>query len=86
MDRAPRDRHGHPEYWTEAEQHRYEDRVARELRDLSHQANGRMDRLSAQLDALSRQLLMMMGGLILLAFLLPIVAPFIRATLGGAAP
>lgn len=63
--------HLHPEYWEEAEQHRYEDRVARKLDSLEHTVN-----------KLGERLLLLFGGLGLLAFLLPIIAPFVRSLIG----
>jgi len=59
--------HVHPEYWTENQQHRYEDRVVKE-----------MEQIREELGVLSTRLLMLLGGIVLLAFLLPLVAPFIR--------
>lgn len=63
--------HVHTEYWTEIEQHRYEDKITDELKGLRREVK-----------ALSDRLLMVIGALALLAFTLPIIAPFIRAALG----
>lgn len=56
--------HFHPEYATEQDQHRMEDRI-----------NARLDRLESRMT-------MLMGGLGVLAFLIPIVTPFVRGLLG----
>lgn len=84
---APRrrasDHHVHPEYWTEADHNRFEDRLANEIEKVRREANARMDRMSDQIDGLNRNLLLIAGGLGLLAFLLPIIAPFIRTLFGG---
>ena len=69
------DGHWHRDSWTRSEQHRYEDRVSDEL-------NGLRQDLKEQ----GNRILLMMGGLGLLAFLLPLVAPFIRQAFGGFGP
>lgn len=63
--------HVHPEYWTEADQERYERRVAQEVHGLRGEVKQLADRV-----------LMMLGAIGLLAFLLPLAAPFIRAAFG----
>ena len=63
--------HVHEEYWTMLEQHRYEDGIKEELRAINREVK-----------SLSNRLLLLMGGIILLAFLLPIAAPFIRGLVG----
>ena len=69
---APRrrasDQHVHPEYWTESDQFRFEDRIGREIHALREEVRGIATRLT-----------MMLGALALLAFLLPLIAPFIRS-------
>ena len=71
MTGAPRrrasDQHVHPEYWTEHDQIRFEDRIVRE-----------MEGIRAEVKALTGRMTLLLGGLVLLAFLLPLVAPFIR--------
>lgn len=68
---APRrratDHHVHTEYWTEADQYRFEDRISREIHGLREEVRG-----------IAARLTMMLGALALLAFLLPLIAPFIR--------
>jgi hypothetical protein len=59
--------HWHPEYWTEQEQHRFEDKLTRE-----------MEAFRLELKGLANRLTLMLGALALLGFLLPIVAPFLR--------
>lgn len=67
--------HTHPDYWTEVEQHRYEDRMAGELSDIKR-----------ELRTLGNRILLVMGALGLAAFILPLVAPFIRSVLFGGIP
>lgn len=63
--------HWHPEYWTEAAHHRFEDRVSAEI-----------EKLESAIDKLTYRVTMMLGGLTLIALLLPILAPFMRAAFG----
>lgn len=71
MTGAPRrraaDQHFHPEYWTETDQHRFEDRMVKE-----------MEGIREEVRLLSQRMTLLLGGLVLLAFLLPLIAPFIR--------
>lgn len=67
--------HHHPDSWTRAEQHRYEDRIADELKELG-----------AKMEGFSNRLTLILGGLAVLAFVLPLVAPFIRQALGFPGP
>lgn len=69
MTRGPG--HYHPEHWTQDQQHRYEDRVGRE-----------MEKLEAAVDRLTNRVTLLMGAIGLLVFILPIAAPFIRGFLG----
>jgi hypothetical protein len=62
--------HVHPEYWEEAQQHRYEDRLAEELQ-----------RIRKELARLGTTITLMMGALALLVFAIPVIAPFIRSAL-----
>lgn len=59
--------HVHSEYWEEAQQHRYEDRIAGELKGIREEV-GR----------LATRITFLMGAVAILAFLLPLIAPFIR--------
>lgn len=63
--------HWHPEYWTTDQHHRFEDRVSAEIKELE-----------VAIDKLTYRVTMMLGGLTLIALLLPILAPFMRAILG----
>ena len=64
--------HFHPEYWTEADHHRFEDRVSKELQQMR-----------AEIRELARNVLLMLGALALLGFPIPIFAPFLRSALGN---
>lgn len=63
--------HVHPEYWEESQQHRYEDKIGAELNGIKHEVK-----------TLSDRILLVMGGVGLLAFVLPLIAPFIRGLFG----
>lgn len=67
--------HYHPDCWTRAEQHRREDRI-----------DGDIDEIRAELKAIGNRLTLMLGGIGLLAFVLPIIAPFVRVWLGVDVP
>ena len=67
--------HFHPDCWTRTEQHRREDRIDEDIDDL------RKD-----IGRLNNRLTLMLGGIGLLAFVLPIIAPFIRIWLGVDVP
>ena len=62
--------HVHPEYWEQTDQHRFEDRIGSEL-------NG----IRQEVGKLRQQVTMIIGAIGILAFLLPIIAPFIRSVL-----
>ena len=62
--------HVHTEYWEQSEQHRFEDRIGKEL-------NG----IRTEVGKLRQQVTMIIGAIGILAFLLPIIAPFIRSVL-----
>lgn len=68
--RVARD-HVHEGIWTTAQQHRFEDRVGDELEGLRADVRKIADRVT-----------LLIGGVALLAFILPIVAPFIRSVIG----
>lgn len=63
--------HFHPDVWSRDEQHRFEDGLEREMKEMR-----------AEIRVLSNRLILVIGGLGLLAFVLPIAAPFIRGALG----
>jgi len=63
--------HFHPEYWTEKEQHRFEDRIYEELRGIKIELKDGADKLTR-----------LFAVLALLAFLFPLAVPFIRDLLG----
>ena len=64
--------HFHPDVWSREEQHRFEDGLERELKEMRQEVR-----------SLSNRLLIVMGGLGLLAFVLPIIAPFVRGLVLG---
>jgi hypothetical protein len=67
--------HWHPEYWTHDEHNRFDDRMAREL-----------EKLEGAIGALTTRVTLMLGGLTLVAILLPVIAPFVRAWLNVDTP
>jgi hypothetical protein len=69
MTRGPG--HYHPELWNVDQQHRYEDRIGRELKDLEQ-----------AVDKLTQRVTYLLGAIGVLVFVLPIAAPFIRSFLG----
>lgn len=71
MSRLPLQPHHHPEYWTERDQERFEDRVTQELHDLR-----------ADVGRIGNRLTLIFGGLSVMIFLLPILAPLLRGILG----
>lgn len=62
--------HFHPDMWSKADQHRYEDQTDSELRAIRE-----------ELTKLRGQITLMLGAIGLVVFLLPVVAPFIRSLL-----
>lgn len=60
----------HPDLWAKEDQHRFEDRVSKSIDDL------RKD-----VDTLTTRIVQITAIAALLAFLIPIVAPFIRGWL-----
>jgi len=64
--------HVQPDYWTELEQHRFEDKLSRHL-----------EKIEASLESLANRLTLIIGGLVLLSIALPLVAPFIRDIVSG---
>jgi hypothetical protein len=63
--------HNHPESWTRTEQYRFEDRMGDELKELNDQVRTLIVRMSV-----------FMGAILLLSFLLPLILPFLRASIG----
>lgn len=63
--------HVHPDYWTREAHYRFEDRTKEEL-----------EKLEKAIDRLTMRVTLMLGGLMLIAFILPVAAPFIRLWLG----
>lgn len=68
--RRASDDHNHPEYWTAEAHHRFEDRISREINNLRE-----------DLDAIGMRITLLLGGLGIMAFLVPVLAPFFRAWL-----
>ena len=80
--RRSSDYHGHDEYLLKDDHFRFEDRISRELARLRREGGEDLDGIRREVKALSDRLLMVMGAIALLAFLLPLAAPFIRGFLG----
>ena len=71
----PNPDHHHSEAWTKDDHYRFEARVTSEL-----------EKLEKAVHDLTTRVTLMLGGLTLIAFLLPIIAPFMRALLNLDAP
>ena len=69
MTRGPG--HYHPELWSVDQQHRYEDRI-----------KGELEKLEAAVDRLTQRVTMLLGGIGLLVFVIPIVSPWVRSFVG----
>jgi hypothetical protein len=69
MTRGPG--HYHPELWGVDQQHRYEDRIKDEL-----------EKLEKAVDRLTQRVTMLLGGIGLLVFVIPIVSPWVRSFVG----
>lgn len=67
--------HVHPELWRKDDHYRYEDRMHKEF-----------DSLERAVDSLKTRITLMLGALMLVAFLLPVIAPFVRAFLNLPTP
>lgn len=67
--------HVHPEYWGREDHNRFEDRVTAELISLEKAVEGLKSRLT-----------LLLGALMLVAFLLPIAAPWVRDWIGVPTP
>jgi hypothetical protein len=57
--------------WTVEQQHRFEDRVSQEVHSLRNEVKGLADRVT-----------LLLGAIALLAFAIPVIAPFVRNLLG----
>lgn len=64
--------HYHPDVWMRDEQHRFEDGLTEELKEMRTEMRG-----------LGNRMLLLMGGLGLMAFILPLIAPIVRAMVLG---
>jgi hypothetical protein len=76
------DDHNHPEYWTADAHHRFEDRTAKELQSLKAE----VEKVEVKVGELTTRITLMLGALGLIAFLLPIISPFVRLWLGVESP
>jgi hypothetical protein len=65
--RGPVHDHNHPELWEKADHYRFEARMQTELKEIE-----------AAVSKLTTRITLMLGGLTLIAVLLPVIAPFIR--------
>lgn len=63
--------HVHPDYWTRPDQHRYEDRTQAELQ-----------KLEKAVDRLTQRVTLLLGGIGLLVFVIPIISPWVRSFVG----
>ena len=64
------DDHVHPDAWTKEDHHRYEDRVSKDIQVLE----GAVEKLTTRVT-------LMIGAIGVLGFVIPLLAPFIRAFL-----
>lgn len=62
--------HHHPEYWEKDDHWKFEARMQRELEEIQR-----------AVERLTFRITLMLGGLALIAVLLPVISPFIRAWL-----
>jgi len=62
--------HYHPDIWTKEDHHRYEDRVSKDIQILE----GAVEKLTTRVT-------LMIGAIGVLGFVIPLLAPFIRAFL-----
>jgi hypothetical protein len=65
------DDHVHDEYWQERDQHRFEDRLSEELKGIR-----------GEVKSMNNRLTLLTGALALIAFMLPLIAPFVRSIVG----
>lgn len=73
--RQPDNGHVHPDAWNKDDHYRFEARVTAEL-----------EKVEAAIESLTTRVTMMLGGLTLVAILLPVIAPFVRAWLNVDTP
>lgn len=59
--------HYHPEAWSRDDQHRFEDRITGELKEIRN-----------DLEKLASRVLMIFGGIAVLAFIIPLIVPLLR--------
>jgi hypothetical protein len=64
--------HYHPDLWSVDQQHRHEDALTEELKEIR-----------TEMRSLSNRMLMLIGALGLIAFAVPVVAPFVRSLIVG---
>ena len=64
------DDHVHPEYWLAEDHHRFDSGIKEELKEIRR-----------EMDAIATRLTLLLGGLGILAFLVPLISPFLRAFL-----
>ncbi len=62
--------HYHPDTWSREDHHRYEDRIAKEIANLE-----------TSVEKLTTRVTLMIGAIGILGFVIPLLAPFIRAFL-----
>lgn len=67
--------HVHPESWTKEDHNRFEDRM-----------NDELEKIEDAIGALTLRVTLMLGAIIFIAFLIPIISPFIRAWLNVDTP
>lgn len=67
--------HTHHELWSKADHERFEDKL-----------EDRLERMDDDIKGLGNRITLLLGALGLIAFLLPIIAPFIRLFLGVDVP
>lgn len=59
--------HYHPETWTREDQYRFEDGIKSELKEIR-----------GDLERLATRVLMIFGGIVVLAFIIPLLVPMLR--------
>ena len=64
------DDHVHPDAWSKEDHNRYEDRIAKEIQNLE-----------VTVEKLTTRVTLMIGAVGVLGFVIPLVAPFVRAFL-----
>lgn len=75
MTQLPGNGHVHPESWSKTDHNRFEDRMNTEL-----------EKIESAIESLTHRVTLMLGGLTLVAVLLPIISPFVRAWIGVETP